>query len=43
VSGATPDAVAHFDQGLSEFNLYRGDPLGTIDRALAAARSTGPS
>jgi hypothetical protein len=37
VSGATPDAVARFDQALSEFNLYRGDPPGTIDRALAAA------
>ena len=37
VSGATAEAVAHFDQALSEFNLYRGDPVGTIDRALAAA------
>ena len=37
MSGATAEAVAHFDQALSEFNLYRGDPVGTIDRALAAA------
>ena len=37
VSGATPDAVALFDQALAEFNVYRGDPVATIDRALAAA------
>jgi hypothetical protein len=37
VSGATPDAVSLFDQALAEFNLYRGDPVATIDRALAAA------
>jgi len=36
-SGATPDAIAHFDQALGEFNVYRGDPVATIDRALAAA------
>jgi len=37
VSGATPEAVAHFDAALLEFNLYRGDPVATVDRALAAA------
>jgi tetratricopeptide (TPR) repeat protein len=37
VSGATPEAVAHFDQAVSELNLYRGDPGATVDRALAAA------
>jgi tetratricopeptide (TPR) repeat protein len=37
VSGATPEAIAHFDQALSEFNLYRGDPVATVDRALATA------
>lgn len=37
VSGATGDAVSLFDQALGEFNLYRGDPVATIDRALAAA------
>ena len=37
VSGATPDAVALFDQALSEFNVYRGDPVATVDRALGAA------
>jgi tetratricopeptide (TPR) repeat protein len=37
VSGATAEAVALFDQALGEFNLYRGDPVATADRALAAA------
>ena len=37
VFGATPDAVALFDQALAEFNVYRGNPVATIDRALAAA------
>jgi tetratricopeptide (TPR) repeat protein len=37
LSGATPEAVAHFDRALGELNLYRGDPLATADRALAAA------
>jgi tetratricopeptide (TPR) repeat protein len=37
VSGATPEAVAHFDQAVHDFNLYRGDPLGAADRALALA------
>lgn len=37
VSGATPEAIADFDAALSEFNLYRGDPIATVDRALAAA------
>jgi hypothetical protein len=37
VSGATPEAVRDLDRALEEFNLYRGDPVATIDRALAAA------
>ena len=37
VSGATPEAIAHFDASLEEFNLYRGDPVATVDRALANA------
>ena len=37
VSGATPEAVALLDQAVSEFNVYRGDPVATVDRALAAA------
>jgi hypothetical protein len=37
VSGASPEGLALFDQALGEFNLYRGDPVATVDRALAAA------
>jgi tetratricopeptide (TPR) repeat protein len=35
--GATSEATSHFDQAVSEFNLYRADPVATVDRALAAA------
>lgn len=37
LSGATPEAVGHFDQAVSELNLYRGDPIATADRAIAVA------
>jgi hypothetical protein len=37
VSGATRESIALFDQALGEFNLYRGDPVATLDRAVAAA------
>jgi tetratricopeptide (TPR) repeat protein len=37
LSGATPGAVPLLDAALREFNLYRGDPVATVDRALAAA------
>jgi tetratricopeptide (TPR) repeat protein len=37
VSGATSAAIALFDQALGEFNVYRGDPVATTGRALAAA------
>jgi hypothetical protein len=37
VSGATPAAVRHFDQAVGEFNLYRGDPVATADRAIQEA------
>jgi tetratricopeptide (TPR) repeat protein len=37
VSGATSEAVALFDQALGEFNVYRGDPVATAGRAIAAA------
>jgi tetratricopeptide (TPR) repeat protein len=39
VSGATPEAVSHFDEALRSFNIYRGDPLASIDAATAAAPS----
>jgi tetratricopeptide (TPR) repeat protein len=37
VSGATLEAVALLDQALGEFNVYRGDPVATADRAIAIA------
>lgn len=39
VSRATPEAVRHFDDALRAFNLYRGDPLASLDAAVAAAPS----
>jgi hypothetical protein len=39
VSGATPEAVRHFDEALQSFNIYRGDPLASLDAATAAAPS----
>ena len=39
VSGATPEAVAHYDEALRAFNIYRGDPIGEVDAAVAAAPS----
>ncbi len=35
--GATAEAAALFDDAVRAFNLYRGDPLALLDRALAAA------
>ncbi len=37
VSGATPEAVRHFDEALQSFNVYRGDPLSSLDAATAVA------
>lgn len=37
ISGASREAAAHFDQAVTAFNLYRGDPMAAIDAALAAA------
>ena len=37
VSGATPEAVVHYDDALRAFNIYRGDPIGSLDAAIAAA------
>jgi hypothetical protein len=39
VSGATPEAVRHFDEALHSFNIYRGDPLSSLDAATAVAPS----
>jgi tetratricopeptide (TPR) repeat protein len=37
LTGATTSAASDYDQALAEFNLYRGDPVATVDRALSAA------
>ena len=42
VTGATPDAITDFDRALGEFNLYRGDPIATIDRVRTAAIERHP-
>src|SRR5262245_60362759 len=34
LSGATASAAADYDRALAEFNLYRADPVGTVDGAL---------
>jgi tetratricopeptide (TPR) repeat protein len=35
--GATAEAVELFDQALHAFNIYRGDPVGLLDRAVQLA------
>lgn len=37
VSGATGDAIEHYEQAAHELRCLIGDPLATIDRALAEA------
>jgi len=37
LTGATAEAVAHFDAAVEAFNLYRGDPVALVDEAIAAA------
>ncbi len=37
LSGATPAALEDYDAAVGAFNLYRGDPVGAADRAIAAA------
>jgi tetratricopeptide (TPR) repeat protein len=39
VTGATSQAVRHFDEALQAFNIYRGDPLASLDAATAEAPS----
>jgi hypothetical protein len=39
VSGATPEAVRHFDEALRSFNIYRGDPMAALEAATASAPS----
>ena len=37
VSGATGEAALLFDQAVEAFNIYRGDPVGLLGQAIAAA------
>lgn len=37
VSGAAAQALALYDQAVSQFNGYRGNPLETVEAAIAAA------
>lgn len=37
LSGATAEAVHHFDRANDAFNVYRGDPAGLLERAIDAA------
>jgi tetratricopeptide (TPR) repeat protein len=37
LSGADAAAAAGYDRAVEQFGLYRGDPLGELDRTLAAA------
>ena len=36
-SGATEEAAKHFDAAVRAFNIYRGDPVELVDRAIEAA------
>jgi tetratricopeptide (TPR) repeat protein len=37
LSGATAEAADLFEQAVEAFNIYRGDPLGILDRAIEIA------
>jgi hypothetical protein len=37
LSGATVEAVELFNAAVEAFNIYRGDPVGMMDRAISAA------
>jgi hypothetical protein len=37
LSGATAEAAELFDEAVEAFNIYRGDPVGLVDRAIEAA------
>src|SRR5688500_9872095 len=36
LSGATVEAVKLFNEAVEAFNIYRGDPVGMLDRAIEA-------
>jgi hypothetical protein len=37
LSGATIEAAELYDEAVGAFNIYRGDPVGLLDRAIEAA------
>src|SRR5262245_48385092 len=37
VSGATPAALDHYERSLSELQRFVGDPVGSVEQAIAAA------
>jgi hypothetical protein len=37
LTGATAEAVRHYDEALHAFNIYQGDPIGELDAAIALA------
>lgn len=37
LSGATPAAIESYDQAVEAFNIYRGDPVALVDRAIEQA------
>lgn len=37
LSNATPQAARYFDQAIASFNIYSGDPVGAIDKAIVEA------
>jgi hypothetical protein len=43
ISPARPDAVDVYAQALHETLCLRGDPVATIDRALAAKPASSPA
>ena len=36
-TGATAEAMEHYDRAIEQFNIYRGDPPAELDHAMAAA------
>jgi tetratricopeptide (TPR) repeat protein len=37
LSGADEDAAAHYEDAVAAFNIYRGDPMASLDKSIALA------
>lgn len=37
LAGATVESAGYYDQAVASFNIYSGDPIGLIDRAIEAS------